>query len=366
MRNAIRILLLADTHLGFDLPAQPRVQRRRRGHDFLANYTKALEPALSGTVDLVVHGGDVFHRSRVPASVAYQSYEPLLRVARGGVPVFLVPGNHERARLPHSGLASHPCMHAFDRARTFVLDVRGESVALSGFPYERRGIRSRFADVLESTGWRAAAARLRLLCMHHCVEGATVGPADFTFTTAADVIRGRDLPAEFAAVLSGHIHRHQVLTRDLQGRPLAAPVLYPGSTERTSLAERDETKGFMIVEASADASAGVRWQFHRLEARPLVLRELIVDTAAGATLDARVRALLTGLPANAVLTITVSGRLAQQACRRLSTAHLRTLAPATMNIQLRAAGASFRHARTRRQAAPRDGVLELPFANRLQ
>src|SRR5262245_55954218 len=68
----VRILLLADTHLGFDLPSSPRVGRRRRGHDFLANYALALEPALSGEVDLVVHGGDVFDRSSVPSSVAYQ------------------------------------------------------------------------------------------------------------------------------------------------------------------------------------------------------------------------------------------------------------------------------------------------------
>jgi DNA repair protein SbcD/Mre11 len=56
----IRILFLADSHLGFDLPSAPRVQRRRRGADFLANYAAALEPARAGAVDLVVHGGDVF------------------------------------------------------------------------------------------------------------------------------------------------------------------------------------------------------------------------------------------------------------------------------------------------------------------
>jgi hypothetical protein len=55
-----------------------------------------------------------------------------------------------------------------------------------------------------------------------------VGPGDFTFTTARDVIRHRDVPAGFAAVLSGHIYRHQVLTADLRGRPLRTPVLYPG------------------------------------------------------------------------------------------------------------------------------------------
>jgi hypothetical protein len=30
----IRVLLMADTHLGFDLPLRPRIKRRRRGPDF--------------------------------------------------------------------------------------------------------------------------------------------------------------------------------------------------------------------------------------------------------------------------------------------------------------------------------------------
>ena len=36
--DAIRILFLADTHLGFDLPVKPRINRRRRGIDFFKNY----------------------------------------------------------------------------------------------------------------------------------------------------------------------------------------------------------------------------------------------------------------------------------------------------------------------------------------
>ena len=56
----VRILLLADSHLGFDHPVRPRVRRRRRGEDFLANHRRALRAAVDGKVDLVVHGGDVF------------------------------------------------------------------------------------------------------------------------------------------------------------------------------------------------------------------------------------------------------------------------------------------------------------------
>jgi hypothetical protein len=46
----IRILLLADTHLGFDLPVNPRINRRRRGHDFLANYATALQPVTGKSI----------------------------------------------------------------------------------------------------------------------------------------------------------------------------------------------------------------------------------------------------------------------------------------------------------------------------
>jgi len=56
----IRILLIADTHLGFDLPFRPRIKRRRRGPDFFANFERALMPALKGEVHAVGPGGYTF------------------------------------------------------------------------------------------------------------------------------------------------------------------------------------------------------------------------------------------------------------------------------------------------------------------
>jgi exonuclease SbcD len=50
-------------------------------------------------VDVVVHGGDLLYRSRVPAWLA-ETLAPLGRPAESGVPVLLVPGNHERSRMP--------------------------------------------------------------------------------------------------------------------------------------------------------------------------------------------------------------------------------------------------------------------------
>jgi DNA repair exonuclease SbcCD nuclease subunit len=331
MSDDLRILLLADSHLGFDLPARPRVERRRRGHDFLANYAAALQPALMGEVDIVVHGGDVFDRPSVVPTVAYQALEPLRRVADRGVPVFIVPGNHERSRIPHARFASHPMVHVFDRPRTFVADVRGMRVGLTGFPYERDGVRGRFTALLDQSEWSNEPADLRVLCMHHCAEGATVGPGDYTFTTASDVVRLRDIPPAFSAVLSGHIHRQQVLTADLSRRQIETPVLYPGSIERTSFAEMHEPKGFMVVHLGR-GDGRAQWEFRRLPARPMVRQELVAGGLDPNALDCAVRAIVAAAPADAVLSIRIVGSLTDAHWSKVSAAYLRTFVPPTMNV----------------------------------
>lgn len=273
MAGTIRVLLIADTHLGFDLPQRvTRSARDRRGEEFFASYERALEPAIRGEVDLVVHGGDVFFRSRVKPGLVLRAFAPLKRVADRGVPIFVVPGNHERSAIPFPLLAAHPGIHLFDRPRTFSVSFRGVSVAVSGFPCERQGIRDSFAGLLARSEWSSVAAGLRLLVIHQSVEGATVGSAGFTFRGGPDVIPGGAIPSGFAAVLAGHIHRHQVLTRDLAGRPLRAPVFYPGSIARTSSAENCDAKGSLVLELTPDSDGGraVRWEFRRHEASVVV------------------------------------------------------------------------------------------------
>lgn len=351
MYAPIRVLLLADSHLGLDLPVRPRVERRRRGYDFLANYAAALAPAFAGEIDIVVHGGDVFDRPRVAGSIAYRAFEPLRRVADSGVPVFVVPGNHERSRLPHARVALHPNIHVFDAPRAFAVDVRGQRLVVAGFPYQRRNLRRCFPELVEQTGWRSLPATLRLLCIHHCVEGATVGPGNHTFRAGDDVIRGADIPGDFAAVLSGHIHRHQVLSEDLRGRPLAAPVLYPGSIERTSSAEIGETKGFLVLDLVARGEPPVRWEFRELYARPLLRRRLSVDGMSGGQLDAAVRAIIGAAPRDAVLGIRLEGTPSDAHLRCLSATHLRSFAPETMNVEIRVA-AAWGETRRRRSEKP--------------
>jgi Icc-related predicted phosphoesterase len=339
--ESIRVLLLADSHLGFDLPAKPRVKRRRRGWDFQANYERALGLGHRGEVDLVVHGGDLLHRPRVPRSLIFQAFRPLLQIAEAGVPVFLVPGNHERSRIPHESLTSHPNIHVFGSPGTIGVSIRGIQVAVSGFAYHRDTIRERFPEVLRSTGWEDAAADLRLLCIHQAVEGATVGPSDFTFRYGSDVIRCRDLPERFAAVLSGHIHRQQALRRDLRGSYLPTPVLYPGSVERTAFAERGEEKGYMVLQLDPDPLGGRVSSLESvpLPTRPMVLRDLKPPDPKGSSwraleLNEKIMSILGSVSRTSVVRIRVHGSVQEAVRHQFGAARLRAVAPPEMNLEI--------------------------------
>jgi len=319
------VLLLADTHLGTDDPQRPRVERRRRGPDFFAALERALEPARSGRVDLVVHGGDLFNQSRVHASVAQRAYAALIEIADRGVPVFVVPGNHERARLPFPLLVSHPLIRVFDRPRTYLCQVAGLRVSLAGFPFARRVGSAAFRGLLEETRWREADGEVRLLCVHQAFDGATVGVQDYTFRVGEDVIHRDHVPPAFTAVLAGHIHRAQVLDGGW-----APPVLYPGATERTSFAEREERKGYLLLSLAEERL--VEQRFVELPTRPMEVLLLDPRGRTGAQLRERLRRLLGGLDPEAVVRIDVPG---ERLPRALGAAAVREIAPASMNVTLR-------------------------------
>ena len=335
--GVIRILFLADTHLGYDFPFRPRIQRRRRGPEFFANFKLALQSAVQERLDCVVHGGDLLYRSKVPPRLVAMAFDSLKKVADHGIPIYLVPGNHERSAIPHGHLAKHPRIHIFDRPRTYLLQKDANTMALSGFPFVRHKIRREFLYYLAKTGRHDVSADIQLLCIHQVIDGATVGPSGYIFHRAPDVIHASDIPAGFDAVLTGHIHRHQVLTNDLNGNTLKAPVFYPGAIERTSFAEKDESKGYITLEFDTDCSKGNRltqWRFHELPTRPMIQLNLHPKRIKGAELRRWLENSLQGLPEDGIVKLKIHGRISQEAAEVLRAASLRAIAPPTMNIEV--------------------------------
>jgi len=325
-----RIVLFGDTHLGFDLPGRARIDRRRRGHDFAANFHRVIAHIRRTRPDAVVHGGDVFHRSRVPAQVVEEGLSGLAGIAELGIPVYIVPGNHDRSKLPASLWLGHPNLHVFREPGTAVIEAGGMRIAMGGFPFAWGDLRPRFGDLLAATGLTATEADARFLCMHHTVSGAAVGPSGHIFRSGPDVVPMKELPATLTAVLSGHIHRRQELRRE--GRP---PVFYPGSIERTSFAERDEAKGFLDITVAVpegEPARVVRSEFVELPARPMVDVELpaclaAADVAAYLASEGRRH------PGDAVVRISAAAP-APGVVAQLTADRLRAAFPPSMNVQL--------------------------------
>ena len=237
---AIRFLHLADTHLG---ARHPGIGRGDGSADpYLTNMRRALSPASAGRVDLVLHGGDLFNRSRPPPRVLHAAATLLTEAAEGGAHVALVPGNHERSLVPCRLLMSHPRLHLVDRPRCVRVDVDGAVVAIFGFPFIRHDPRRRFWAVLSRAGWPNGRGDVDVLLCHQAFDGAVVGPADFVFRRGPDVIPRAFVPIGFDYLALGHIHRHQFLRHPRRPELLFA---WPGSTERTARAERFEEKGIL-------------------------------------------------------------------------------------------------------------------------
>ena len=328
----MKIVLFGDTHLGIDWPLRPRIERRRRGDDFYNNYLSVIHRAEKEAADLVIHGGDLFFRSRIPQWLVVKAFDPLIGLADRGIQVLLIPGNHERSQIPLSLFAKHPNLHIFDKPKTIIHRVDQRRIGFSGFPFCRENPRDRFPELLQSTLWQETEADIRFLCIHQAIEGATVGPKNFQFLRGADVVRTRDIPDEFTAILSGHIHRFQVLRKDPRGKALTTPVFFPGSLERTSIAEADEPKGFLLLDIS---SSLLHYEFIELPARPMVEIKIPFETIGpGDGIIQYLREQIGTLDPNSIVRVKVEKKLTDLPINLPGNVLLRSIAPPTMNIEL--------------------------------
>jgi len=324
----LKIVLCADTHLGFDYPIRPRIARRRRGKDFIRNFQRIMDFAVENEADYVVHGGDFFFRSKLPEKVITIGYEMLLDFSGYNIPFLLVPGNHERSQLPPSLFVTTKNIHIFDKPRTFQFEKNNEIIHFHGFPYAGGRISEQFYHIMDHYKVSRSAHEIHFLCMHQIVEGARL--EHYTFRHGLNVIPRRQIPEEFDCVVSGHIHRAQILYRKAVNKKI--PIIYPGSVERTSFQEEHEEKGFYVMECEKDNWI-YKWNtdFIPLETRPMLTLDLDKQNISPDTITRHLRNYLKTIDYNAVVRIRTHDHNIR---RELSAQTLRDLAPSTMNMEL--------------------------------
>lgn len=331
-----RILFFADTHLGFDMPLRPKIERRRRGVDFFNAFYTILSAARKHHVDAIIHGGDLFFRSKIPMGLIDKVFNPLLDVADQDIPVYLVPGNHERSVIPTTLFTRHRNIHIFDRPRTFTLSLDGLSIGLSGFPNIRKNSNQLFSDTVVKTDWNSNSSDVKLLCLHQTFNGSTIGPRNYKFKTGSEVIPKRLIPNAFSAVLTGHIHRYQILNGSFSPQTTSCPIIYPGSTERTSFAEKDDPKGYVLIDliTPTERKANpVTWKFVALKSRPMIEMEIQVKGLNKKQILQQTKQILSTIPTDGVLKIILNYNN-QAPLADLDLKSFRDIAPETMNLSV--------------------------------
>jgi len=266
-----KFILCADSHLGYDYPIKPRIERRRRGKDFVRNFQKILDHTVQTKADFVIHGGDFFFRSKLPEKIISIGYEMLLDFSKYNIPFILVPGNHERAKLPLSILVNTKNILIFDKPRTFTFPKGNINIQIHGFPFIRENIKEQFPGIANSFLANASQEDMQILCMHQIVNGVRL--ERYVFSHGEHVIPKRIIPLDFDFIVCGHIHRAQILK--MNGLLKTVPVIYPGSMERTSFQEQNEDKDFYeLICDKRNGDFSYEVNFIKLETRQMMTLNL--------------------------------------------------------------------------------------------
>ena len=302
----MRLIHTADLHIGVESYGRPdpATGLSSRLTDFLAAFDALVEEALAQQVDAVLFCGDAY-KSREPSPTHQREFaKRIARLARGGVAVFLLAGNHD---MPNA-LGRATAIEIFDtlgtekvtvaqRPDVYRIQTRSGPLQVAALPWPRRGdlltneelrglspddIRTKLenfmADKVEDLAARLTPETPTVLAAHVAVSGAEIG-SEGRMVVGQDpmLLRGYLQNSAFDYVALGHYHKHQKLAGHPNGLPW---VVYSGSLQPVDFGEEGEKKGYCLLTVEPGGAPGQRltdWAFHPVPTRPFLTLRLTID-----------------------------------------------------------------------------------------
>lgn len=259
----MKLLHTGDWHLGRSLGGHALLEEQE--HLLLGQF---LDIVAQEAPDAVLVAGDVFDRAVPPAEAVELLDDVLQRIVLGlGIPVVMIPGNHDEARRLSfgAGLLRRAGLHIADsplgRAVTFA-DAAGE-VSIVGAGYAtplalaQHAASESFADHDAGFAWLAprlgglcAPGARRVLVAHAFVAGGAESESERGLAVGGTGQIAASRFAGFDYVALGHLHRPQTLGG---GR-----LRYAGSPLAYSVGEADHRKSVTLVHLAADGAVAIR------------------------------------------------------------------------------------------------------------
>lgn len=294
MTTPIRFMHFSDTHFGVENYGKldPSSGLSTRLIDFRKSMTFSIEAALAAGIELAVFTGDAY-KSRDPSQTHQREFARCLsRLTAAGIPVVLLTGNHDisnaRGRANSieifGELAAHLLTVVDKPGVRTVTTSKGRAVQIAAIPYLSKsnvlssdqnaanGVQDTTAAIVAR--YEEAIDHFAVTCSkkpelptiflgHFSVSSARVSALQKSYlTNEPEVSKSALIRKEFDYVALGHIHKYQNLNAGYQ-----PPVIYSGSIDRIDFGERNEAKGFVLVDM---VKGHVDYKFIEAPVRPFL------------------------------------------------------------------------------------------------
>jgi DNA repair exonuclease SbcCD nuclease subunit len=236
-RRTVRLAHVSDTHLGYRAPGRldPESGRNQRAIDIELAYERIVSDILTREVDLVLHGGDVFHHTRPSWQALRVFVRQTRRLGEAGIPMLVIAGNHDTPRLRTTGTAFSLLELALPEVR-FVTGYQLDVVPFEALELTVTAIpHGKLVDPLGVSAIPEAGHR-NVLVTHGLVAGLPIAPRR---EAGEEQISDLLLAEEFDYIGLGHYHCFDRVRRN---------TWYSGSTERMGFGDETVTPGYAIVE----------------------------------------------------------------------------------------------------------------------
>jgi len=297
----LKILHFSDTHLGYnDLDILDENNINQREADFYDAFTQVVNQIIKIKPDFIIHTGDLFHRSSPSNRAITFALEQFKIIDDLDIPFILIAGNHS---TPRTNLSS-PILKIFENFKNVYASysqeykkIEFDDVVFHTLPHMNDdSIALDQIELCESS----IDTRKKNIMMMHCTVGAW-----YLMNEYGEWVYPSDKEYIFEKmnyVALGHWHGFGAVS--IKGtKEKYENVFYSGSLERTSLNDKRNEKGFVVLDIEDDLLNTLHVEYKQINIRPIRVKEIdcsdyeqsIQNIDASDTLNAIVDVKLTNL-----------------------------------------------------------------------
>ncbi len=261
----MRFVHISDSHLGasgFSRRLSPTGFNQRE-EDICNAFKSAVDQIIQLKPDFVLHTGDLFHSVRPTNRIINFAIRQILRVVNLQIPMVIISGNHDTPKQRAVGSVFSffevfsPYLHLVYRNQYELIKL--DQTAIHAIPHclDQEDFAKEAAKVKIVGGQPSADGGQNVTFNILMLHGVVAGIPEFSMGELAEQeIPSSYLEMPFDYVALGHYHRFC---------QVKSGVHYAGSTERMSMAELGQEKGFVEVNL---ANKSVK--FHPIPTRGMI------------------------------------------------------------------------------------------------